>query len=103
MADVLLVNKVDSASAEQLRVLMVDVAAANPSAIVVRTASPVSLPDGPSLAGKAVLVVEDGPTLTHGGMAWGAGTVAAQQCGAREQVDPRPWARSRRRCVDTRT
>jgi predicted GTPase len=92
MADVVLVNKIDSASVEQLRVLTADVAAANPSAIVVRAASPVTLADGPSLAGKAVLVVEDGPTLTHGGMSWGAGTVAAQQGGAREQVDPRPWA-----------
>ncbi len=92
MADVVLVNKVDSASVEQLRVLMADLAAANPRATVVRAASPVSLADGPSLAGKAVLVVEDGPTITHGGMPWGAGTVAAQQGGARTQVDPRPWA-----------
>ncbi|MGZ4179088.1 MAG: cyclic 2,3-diphosphoglycerate synthase [Solirubrobacteraceae bacterium] len=92
MADVVLVNKVDSASVEQLRVLMADLAAANPRATVVRAASPVSLADGPSLAGKAVLVVEDGPTMTHGGMPWGAGTVAAQQGGARTQVDPRPWA-----------
>ena len=92
MADVVLVNKVDSASADQLRVLMTDLAAANPRAIVVRAASPVTLADGPSLAGKAVLVVEDGPTITHGGMPWGAGTVAAQQGGARTQVDPRPWA-----------
>ena len=90
MADVVLVNKVDSASVEQLRVLMADLAAANPRATVVRAASPVSLADGPSLAGKAVLVVEDGPTITHGGMPWGAGTVAAQQGGARTQVDPRP-------------
>ncbi|MGZ4321367.1 MAG: cyclic 2,3-diphosphoglycerate synthase [Solirubrobacteraceae bacterium] len=92
MADVVLVNKVDSASVEQLRVLMADLAAANPRATVVRAASPVSLADGPSLAGKAVLVVEDGPTMTHGGMPWGAGTVTAQQGGARTQVDPRPWA-----------
>lgn len=92
MADVVLINKMDSASVEQLRVLTANLSAANPSAIVVRAASPVSLADGPSLAGKAVLVVEDGPTLTHGGMPWGAGTVAAQQGGAREQIDPRPWA-----------
>jgi predicted GTPase len=92
MADVVLVNKVDSASVDQLRVLMANLAAANPSAIVVRAASPVSLADGPPLAGKAVLVVEDGPTITHGGLPSGAGTVAAQQGGAREQVDPRPWA-----------
>jgi predicted GTPase len=89
MADVLLVNKVDSASVEQLRVLMADLAAANPSAIVVRAASPVSLADGPPLAGKAVLVVEDGPTITHGGMPWGAGTVAAQQGGARRTAAAR--------------
>ena len=92
MADVVLVNKVDGASAEQLRELMADVTAANPSAVVVRAASPVSLVAGPSLAGKRVLVVEDGPTITHGGMPSGAGTVAAQQGGARVQIDPREWA-----------
>jgi predicted GTPase len=92
MADVVLVNKVDSASAEELQALMGALAVANPSAIVVRAASPVSLVDGPSIAGQAVLVVEDGPTITHGGLPSGAGTVAAQQGGAREQVDPRPWA-----------
>jgi predicted GTPase len=92
MADVVLVNKVNSASAEQLRELMATVAATNPRAVVIRAASRVSLADGPSLAGKAVLVVEDGPTITHGGMPSGAGTVAAQQGGARIQVDPRRWA-----------
>ena len=71
---------------------MEDLALANPSAIVVRASSPVSLAPGPPLAGKAVLVVEDGPTITHGGLASGAGTVAAVEGGAREQVDPRPWA-----------
>jgi predicted GTPase len=92
MADVVLVNKVDSASAEQVRAVMADVDAVNPGAIVIRAASPVSLDEGPSLAGKAVLVVEDGPTITHGGMPYGAGTVAAQQGGTRVQVDPRRWA-----------
>lgn len=92
MADVVLINKVNSASTEQLQQLVADVAEANPSAAVVRAASPVSLEDGPSLAGKTVLVVEDGPTITHGGMSIGAGTVAAQQGGARIQVDPRRWA-----------
>jgi predicted GTPase len=92
MADVVVVNKVDSASAEQLRTVMADADAVNPGAVVVRAASPVSLGEGPSLAGKAVLVVEDGPTITHGGMPFGAGTVAAQQGGARIQVDPRKWA-----------
>ena len=92
MADVVLVNKVDSASAEQLRTVMADIDAVNPGAVIVRAASPVSLRAGPSLAGKAVLVVEDGPTITHGGMPSGAGTVAAQQGGTRVQVDPREWA-----------
>lgn len=92
MADVVVVNKIDSASDEQIRGLLDAVAAANPGAVVVRAASPVALGDGPSLTGKAVLVVEDGPTITHGGMPYGAGTVAARQDGARVQVDPRPSA-----------
>jgi predicted GTPase len=92
MADVVLVNKVDSASAEQVRTVMADIAAVNPGAAIIRAASPVSLDEGPSLAGKAALVVEDGPTITHGGMPYGAGTVAAQQGGTRVQVDPREWA-----------
>ena len=92
MADVVLVNKVHSASAEQLRTVMDDIHAVNPGAVIVRAGSAVSLGEGPSLAGKAVLVVEDGPTITHGGMPFGAGTVAAQQDGTRVQVDPRKWA-----------
>jgi predicted GTPase len=87
-----LINKVDSASAEQLRELLSHIDAVNPEATVVRAASPVSLADGPSIAGNVVLVVEDGPTITHGGMPSGAGTVAAQQSGARVQIDPRPAA-----------
>jgi len=92
MADVVFVNKIDSSSAEQLRELMADVAIANPTAAVVRAASPVSLAAGPPVTGQTVLVVEDGPTITHGGMPSGAGTVAAQRAGARIQVDPRRWA-----------
>lgn len=92
MADVVLVNKVDSASDEQLGLVLDDIAAVNPGAVIVRAASPVSLGEGPPLTGRAVLVVEDGPTITHGGMPSGAGTVAAQQGGARVLVDPRGWA-----------
>jgi predicted GTPase len=92
MADAVLVNKVDSASAEQVRQVLADVEAVNPAASVLRAASPVALEEGPTLGDKAVLVVEDGPTVTHGGMSFGAGTVAAQQHGARIQVDPRPYA-----------
>jgi predicted GTPase len=64
----------------------------NPVATIVKTASPVMLSDGPSLAGARVLVVEDGPTVTHGGMPFGAGTVAARGAGAAKLVDPRPYA-----------
>jgi predicted GTPase len=92
MADVVIVNKVDSASADQLRRVLDDVATANPDAAVIQAASPVSLAGAPSLAGKTVLVVEDGPSITHGGMSFGAGTVAARQAGVGSQVDPRPFA-----------
>ncbi|MCZ7589820.1 MAG: cyclic 2,3-diphosphoglycerate synthase [Gaiella sp.] len=92
MADVVVVNKVDSADAGSVARVLEDVAALNPRAIVVRAASPVTLADGPSVRGRRVLVVEDGPTVTHGGMPFGAGTVAAQQAGAAVRVDPRPSA-----------
>lgn len=92
MADVVLVNKVDSAAPEQLDAVMADVRAVNPAASVIRAESPVTLEPGPSLAGRAVLVIEDGPSVTHGGMPWGAGTVAARDGGAAVVVDPRPWA-----------
>jgi predicted GTPase len=91
MADVVLVNKLDSATPEDLERVLADVAAANPDATVLRAESPVRLDDGDSLAGRAVLVVEDGPSITHGEMAFGAGTVAAREAGARP-VDPRPHA-----------
>ena len=91
MADVVLVNKVDTASPEQLERVLADVSAVNPDAGVLQAESPVSLEDGPSLKGRAVLVVEDGPSITHGEMAFGAGTVAARQAGA-TLIDPRPNA-----------
>jgi predicted GTPase len=89
MADVVVINKVDSA---EPAAVAANAAATNPGAIVIRAASPVTLEPGPSLAGARVLVVEDGPTLTHGGMPYGAGTVAARQAGATSFVDPRPYA-----------
>jgi predicted GTPase len=92
MADVVLVNKVDSASEDQVRRVRDDIAVANPAAAVIEAASPVSLSEGPSLEGRAVLVVEDGPTITHGGMGFGAGTVAAREAGAASLVDPREHA-----------
>jgi predicted GTPase len=90
-ADVLVVNKVDSAPAEDVDRVVAAMRTVNPGALVTRTASPVTLGPGPELAGKRVLVVEDGPTLTHGGMSFGAGTVAAHGAGA-VIVDPRPYA-----------
>jgi len=91
-ADVVVVNKIDTAAAEEVGRVTANIESANPRARVVRAASPVVLEDGPSLVGSRVLVVDDGPTLTHGGMPFGAGTVAARQGGALELVDPRPFA-----------
>jgi predicted GTPase len=92
MADVLIVNKVDSASEDQIEEVLSHIAAANPAAAVIRAASPVSLRDGAPLEGRDALVVEDGPTITHGEMPFGAGTVAARRAGAASVVDPRPHA-----------
>ncbi len=92
MADVIVVNKVNVASPEAVARVVADVRALNPAATVVTTASPVTLADGPALAGRRALVVEDGPSITHGGMPFGAGTVAARQAGVAELIDPRPFA-----------
>lgn len=91
-ADVLVVNKIDSASGQQLAQLDAAIAELNPTAAVVRARSAVSIDDPDQIAGRRVLVIEDGPTLTHGGMLYGAGVVAARRCGAGEIVDPRPLA-----------
>ncbi len=92
MADAVLVNKTDSASAEQVAEVLANIEGANPGAAVIRARSPVSLQEGPSLEGKTVLVVDDGPTITHGEMPFGAGTVAAREAGANTLADPRPHA-----------
>jgi len=92
MADVIVVNKVDSAGAEQLASLDATIASINPNATVVRANSRVTVDEPDAITGKRVLVIEDGPTLTHGEMKYGAGVVAANQHGAAEIVDPRPWA-----------
>lgn len=91
MADVVLINKVDSASAEQVEAVLAAVRAANPGAEVIQAASPITVDDPSLVKGKRVLVVEDGPTLTHGGMAYGAGVIAARELGC-TLVDPRPYA-----------
>ncbi|HSJ35489.1 MAG TPA: cyclic 2,3-diphosphoglycerate synthase [Acidimicrobiia bacterium] len=92
IADVVVVNKVDSASPLDVRKVLANIEWVNPDATIVQTKSPVTLEPGPEVAGKRVLVVEDGPTLTHGGMPYGAGTVAARHAGAATIVDPRPYA-----------
>ncbi len=92
MADVVVVNKVDSAEPSAVMRVLADIASINPDATIVQANSPVTLEHGPSLVGAAVLVVEDGPTITHGGMPFGAGMVAAQRGGAGALVDPRPYA-----------
>jgi predicted GTPase len=91
-ADVIVINKMDSASAEQVAALEATIADTNPSATVVKANSKVTVDDPDAISGRRVLVVEDGPTLTHGEMKIGAGVVAAERSGAAEIVDPRPWA-----------
>lgn len=91
MADVVVINKVDSAEPEAVATLRTTIGSVNPKAEIVEARSPVTVEEGVSLAGKKVLVVEDGPTLTHGEMGYGAGVVAARKAGA-ELVDPRTWA-----------
>jgi predicted GTPase len=92
MADVLVMNKLDSAQPELVEQLEGTISRVNPHASVVKANSALSLDDPEAVKGKKVLVVEDGPTLTHGGMKFGAGVVAARRGGATEIVDPRPWA-----------
>lgn len=92
MADVVVINKVDAASAEGAQRAADTIRALNPRAALVRAASPVRLADPAAVAGRRALVVEDGPTITHGGMSYGAGYVAAVSAGAAEIVDPRAAA-----------
>ena len=92
LADVFVINKVDTAKPEDVISVRDNLYALNPSAIVVEGASPLFVDDPAAIRGKRVLVVEDGPTLTHGEMAYGAGFVAARRYGAAEIVDPRPYA-----------
>ncbi len=91
MADVVVINKIDSADPEGVAEVRRNIAAYNPNAVVVDAASPLGVDKPELIRGKKVLVVEDGPTLTHGEMAYGAGVVAAEKYGAAELVDPRPF------------
>jgi len=92
MADVVVINKIDSADFESIQQVRANVEAVNPGAVLIEAASAISVDKPEVIRGKRVLVVEDGPTLTHGEMKIGAGTVAARRFGAAEIVDPRPYA-----------
>jgi predicted GTPase len=92
MADVVVINKVDSAEAHNVETVLANVESVNPSAQLIFAKSPPTLEFGPSLVNKDVLVVDDGPTLTHGEMPFGAGLVAARNAGAARIVSPKPYA-----------
>ena len=92
MADVVVINKVDTANQDAVMAVRENVRSRNPDAILIEAASPIFVEDPAAIRGKRVLVVEDGPTLTHGEMAYGAGWVAARRFGAAEIIDPRPFA-----------
>lgn len=92
LADVIVVNKVDSAPPENVAEVMRNVSALNPRAIIIQANSRIEVENPEAIRGKRVLVVEDGPTLTHGEMSYGAGTLAAKRFGAKEILDPRPYA-----------
>jgi predicted GTPase len=92
-ADVIVMNKMETADPEDIEELRENIAIFNPNATVIEGASPVFVDDPKVIRGKSVLVVEDGPTLTHGEMQYGAGIVAAQKFGAVDFVDPRPYLR----------
>lgn len=91
-ADVFVINKVDTANAENVIAVRDSLYDLNPEAIIIEGASPLFVDDPTSIRGQRVLVIEDGPTLTHGDMAYGAGWLAARRFGAAEIVDPRPYA-----------
>ncbi len=91
-ADVIVINKMDTADYANVREIYQSIAAVNPEAVIVEAASPLFVEHPERIRGKRVLVIEDGPTLTHGEMAFGAAYVAARRFGAAEVIDPRPYA-----------
>jgi predicted GTPase len=92
-AEVVVISKVNTAPPANVDRVVMNVRQVNPEAVVIKTDSIISVPSGAEIRGKRVLVVEDGPTLTHGGMATGAGVEAAREFGAAELIDPRPFAK----------
>jgi predicted GTPase len=92
MADIIIINKVNTARKEDIETVRTNIKIINPSAQIIYGISAVSVEDKKMISGKRALVIEDGPTVTHGGMQYGAGTVAAKEHGAKTLVDPRPFA-----------
>jgi predicted GTPase len=92
MANVVVINKVDTADSKNVELVKENVKRLNPKAVIIEAASPITVDKPELIQGKRVLVVEDGPTLTHGDMPYGAGTIIAKRLGASEIVDPRPYA-----------
>jgi predicted GTPase len=92
LADVFVLNKVDTAASEDVLSVRESLRTLNPDAVMIEAASPLFVDEPEAIKGKRVLVIEDGPTLTHGEMAYGAGWVAARRFGAAEIIDPRPYA-----------
>ena len=91
-AQVLVINKMDTAEEDKINLLMANIHRFNPTAMIIRANSPIAVDDSEEISGKTVLVVEDGPTLTHGEMQYGAGIVAAKKFKAAKIIDPRPYA-----------
>jgi predicted GTPase len=91
IADVVVINKIDTSAPDAIQIVRENIEKVNPGAIVIDGASPIKVDDPKIIRGKRVLVVEDGPTLTHGEMKLGAGIIAARKFGASELVDPRPF------------
>ncbi|MHA1712790.1 MAG: cyclic 2,3-diphosphoglycerate synthase [Candidatus Ranarchaeia archaeon] len=93
MADAVIINKIETASPEAVEIVRKNIRSRRPEATVIEAASPIFVDGFEKIRGKDVLVIEDGPTLTHGGMPYGAGAIAAKKFGARSLVDPRPYAK----------
>jgi len=91
-ARVIILNKLNTASSQNVDKVMANIQKVNPGAVIIRANSPITVDNGEQIRGKRVLVIEDGPTVTHGGMPYGAGIVAAQKYGAAQIIDPRPSA-----------
>lgn len=92
MADIIIINKIESANADDINIVRSNISKVNPNAILIEAASPIDVKNPEMIQNKEVLIIEDGPTLTHGGMSFGAGLVAAEKFGASKVVDAKPYA-----------